>query len=123
LLLGSHQETRYYWWNSKIKDFIDIDINSQPNLDVAIKKYGMGRQVLFLGMVTTLFDIWIFLPSPILQSSTSFNRLTPFKMLLDWWCLATQLGTSRRKYDEHNGKFPSVRNQGLIEPVGERNHF
>jgi hypothetical protein len=37
--------------------------------------------------------------------------------------LATQLGTPRGRYDEHNGKFPSVWNQGLIEPVGEGNHF
>jgi hypothetical protein len=41
----------------------------------------------------------------------------------DWRCLATQLGTPRGRYDEHNGKFPSVWNQGLIKPVGERNHF
>jgi hypothetical protein len=37
ILLGSHQETRYCWWNSRIMDFIYI---SQPNLDVAMKKYG-----------------------------------------------------------------------------------
>jgi hypothetical protein len=43
--------------------------------------------------------------------------------MLDWWCLATQLGTPRGRYNEHSGKFPSVQNQGLIEPVGERNHF
>jgi hypothetical protein len=37
--------------------------------------------------------------------------------------LATQLGTPRGRYDEHSGKFPSVWNQGLIEPVGERTNF
>jgi hypothetical protein len=41
----------------------------------------------------------------------------------DWRCLATQLGAPRRRHDEHSGKFFSVQNQGLIEPVGERNHF
>jgi hypothetical protein len=41
----------------------------------------------------------------------------------DWRCLATQLGTPRGRYDEHSDKFPSIWNQGLIEPVGERNHF
>jgi hypothetical protein len=43
--------------------------------------------------------------------------------MLDWRCLATQLETPRGRYDEHIRKFPSVRNQGLIEPVGERNHW
>jgi hypothetical protein len=37
--------------------------------------------------------------------------------------LATQWGTPRGRYDEHNGKFPLVWNQGLIEPVGERTNF
>jgi hypothetical protein len=31
--------------------------------------------------------------------------------------------TPRGRYDEHIGKFPSVQNQGLIEPVGERTNF
>jgi hypothetical protein len=30
------------------------------------------------------------------------------KKMLDWRCLATQLGTPRGRYDEHSGKFPSV---------------
>jgi hypothetical protein len=37
--------------------------------------------------------------------------------------LATQLRTPRGRYDTHNSKFPSVWNQGLIEPVGERTNF
>jgi hypothetical protein len=41
-----------------------------------------------------------------------------------WWCVVgTQLGTPRGRYDAHSNKFPSVWNQGLIEPVGERTNF
>ena len=32
------------------------------------------------------------------------------------------LGTPRGRYDAHSGKFPSVRNQGLIGPVGVKKH-
>jgi hypothetical protein len=48
-----------------------------------------------------------------------------FVTFQDRWLamLAIQLGTPRGRYDEHSGKFSSVWNQGLIEPVGERNHF
>jgi hypothetical protein len=56
LLLGSHQKARYYWYNRRIQDFIDININSQPNLDVAMKKYGIFKQVLFHCTVTTRDD-------------------------------------------------------------------
>ena len=40
------------------------------------------------------------------------------------WCvwLARPLGTPRGRCDAHSGKFPSVRNQGLIEPVGVKKH-
>jgi hypothetical protein len=55
-MLGSHQKARYCWYNKRIQDFIDIDINSQPNLDVAMKKYGMFKQVRFHCMVTTRDD-------------------------------------------------------------------
>jgi hypothetical protein len=47
LLLGSHQKARYCWYNRRIQDFTNIDINSQPNLDMAMKKYGMFKQVMF----------------------------------------------------------------------------
>jgi hypothetical protein len=56
------------------------------------------------------------------QSIHGQPLLAPIYMC-DWRCLATQLGTPRGRYDEHCGKFPLVWNQGLIEPVGERNHF
>jgi hypothetical protein len=56
LLMGSHQKARYCWYNRRIMDFIHININSQPNLDVAMEKYGMCKQVLFIGNVTTRAD-------------------------------------------------------------------
>jgi hypothetical protein len=56
LLMGSHQKARYSWYNRRIMDFIDIDINNQPNLDVAMEKYGIYKHVLFLGNVTTRAD-------------------------------------------------------------------
>jgi hypothetical protein len=37
--------------------------------------------------------------------------------------LAAQLGTPRGRYDEHNGKFPSIVKPRFNQPVGERNHF
>jgi hypothetical protein len=43
--------------------------------------------------------------------------------ITDCAVLAAQLGIPRGRYDEHSGKFPSVWNKGLIEPVEERNHF
>jgi hypothetical protein len=39
--LGSHQETKYTWWHFKINDFNYI--NSQHNLNVAMKKYGKRK--------------------------------------------------------------------------------
>jgi hypothetical protein len=54
--MGSHQKARYCWYNRRIHDFIDIDMNSQSNLDVAMNKYGMFKQVLFHGLVTTRDD-------------------------------------------------------------------
>jgi hypothetical protein len=56
LLMGSHQKARYMWYNRRIQDFIEIGISSQPNLDVALDKYGMGNHILFLGNVTTRAD-------------------------------------------------------------------
>jgi hypothetical protein len=45
-------------------------------------------------------------------------------IVTNWWCVVgTQLGTPRGRYDEHSSKFPSVWNQGLIKPVGERTNF
>jgi hypothetical protein len=49
LLMGSHQKARYIWFNRRIQDYIDIGINSQPNLDVVLDKYGTGNHILFLG--------------------------------------------------------------------------
>jgi hypothetical protein len=54
--MGSHQKARYCWYNRRIQDYIDIEINIQPNLDVALDKYGMGTHILFLGNVTTQAD-------------------------------------------------------------------
>jgi hypothetical protein len=56
LLMGSHQKARYMWYNKRIQDFIAIGINSQPNLDVALDKYGTGNHILFLGNITTHAD-------------------------------------------------------------------
>jgi hypothetical protein len=56
LLLGSHQKVKYMWWNRRINDFIEIGVNSQPNLDVALEKYGTGNHILFLGCVGTRAD-------------------------------------------------------------------
>jgi hypothetical protein len=56
LLMGSHQKARYMWYNRRIQDFIEIGINSQPNLDVALDKYGTGNHILFLDNVTTRAD-------------------------------------------------------------------
>jgi hypothetical protein len=53
LLMGSHQKARYFWYNRRIHDYIDIGINSQPNLDAALDKYGTGNHIMFLGNVTT----------------------------------------------------------------------
>jgi hypothetical protein len=54
LLMGSHQKARYCWYNRRIMDFIDI--NGQPNLNVAMEKYGMCKHVLFIGNVATRAD-------------------------------------------------------------------
>jgi hypothetical protein len=54
--MGSHQKARSVWYNRRIHDYIDIGINSQHNLDVALDKYGMGNHILFLGNVTTQAD-------------------------------------------------------------------
>jgi hypothetical protein len=55
--MGSHQKARYSWFNRRIRDYIDIGINSQPNLDLALDKYAMGNHILFLGNVTTRADL------------------------------------------------------------------
>jgi hypothetical protein len=44
------------WFNRRIRDFIEIGINSQPNLDVALEKYRMGNHILFLASVSTHAD-------------------------------------------------------------------
>jgi hypothetical protein len=56
LLLGSHQKVKYVWWNRRIQDFIEIGVNSQPNLDAALEKYGGDNHILFLGCVGTHAD-------------------------------------------------------------------
>jgi hypothetical protein len=53
LLMGSHQKVKYMWYNRRIRDYIEIGVNSQPNLDVALDKYGTGNHILFLECVTT----------------------------------------------------------------------
>jgi hypothetical protein len=57
LLMGSHQKARYSSFNRRIQDYIDIGINSQPNLDVALDKYATGNHILFLSNVTTRADL------------------------------------------------------------------
>jgi hypothetical protein len=57
LLMGSHQKARYSWFNRRIQDYIDIGINSQPNLDVALDKYATGNHILFLDNITTHADL------------------------------------------------------------------
>jgi hypothetical protein len=44
------------WYNRRIHDFIEIGVNSQPNLDVALEKYGTGNHILFLACVSTRAD-------------------------------------------------------------------
>jgi hypothetical protein len=44
------------WYNRRIRDYIEIGINSQPNLDVALEKYGTGNHILFLASVSTRAD-------------------------------------------------------------------
>jgi hypothetical protein len=42
-----------------------------------------------------------------------------------WWCRGSWKscwGTPRWRHDDHSSKFPSVRNQGLIGPVGVKKH-
>jgi hypothetical protein len=54
--MGSHQKAKYSWYNIRIMDYIDIGIDNQPNLDVAMEKYGICKHVLFIGSVTTWAD-------------------------------------------------------------------
>jgi hypothetical protein len=56
LLMGSHQKVKYMWYNRRICDYIEIGVNTQPNLDVALDKYGMGNHILFLTNVSTRAD-------------------------------------------------------------------
>jgi hypothetical protein len=46
--MGSHQKVKYMWFNRRIRDYIEIRVNIQPNLDVALEKYGTGNHILFL---------------------------------------------------------------------------
>jgi hypothetical protein len=56
LLMGSHQKVKYMWYNRRIRDYIEIGVNSQPNLGVLLDKYGTGNHILFLAIITTRAD-------------------------------------------------------------------
>jgi hypothetical protein len=56
LLMGFHQKAKYMWYNRRIHEYIEIGVNSQPNLDVALDKYGTDNHILFLGNITTRAD-------------------------------------------------------------------
>jgi hypothetical protein len=56
VLMGSHQKVKYMWYNRRIFDFIEIGVNSQPYLDVALEKYGTGNHIYFFACVSTRAD-------------------------------------------------------------------
>jgi hypothetical protein len=50
LLMGSHQKAKYIWYNRRIHVYIEIGVNSQPNLDVAL--INMERATIYHFSVT-----------------------------------------------------------------------